>query len=946
MSQASPQQQSDAPDSRNSLRHILAAEPEEEGQRTQETDKTTPQDEGAQEGDDGARTEREARSPSPGKAPHYTSTTQTTRRNANGSVSSVYSGNKIRQLKKEDGVPLWRKDIQFDFLRAVFEDTTPVFTRFSDGTKGHNFADVYLDAMAKSSKCSKILKDKLLTERPSALNMAMVCLLVNVGRMNTTLNFFPEMRAQLRTYHSIPALQAHQDPNAYKQLQDAPRLKSILKGATEDTEQPSTIEDIRAAKVPRTNPVNLIFVLSQYAPKISELHFHPPRDFYDLVMRSALSSKSRANAFLWLMWWYLESDFSKEDALNNPFGPGQDSEGPDGIPLKVPQFEYLTEEQANLENVDTQSEIDFGEHKKQERVAILATDPPSVSLGPRKGPKKGYNASSVFGLSDDGSPARDTGTPQPGSFTSVNLRGSKHHSLHDTSFPSDSERTRSPSPVSHSNQPQIIPTSGMNINTLLNEDAPSPAPRSRPAKPPGPGRGNWRRNKNKDAAAASANTPGSNADRPYKPRTIDSNHSTGSHLTTHLAYRGEEAASGSFNSLWNPIDPYSSNPYAHPSQPALHPGAAGTPLATLTPHAGAGPVSPTQHPGYFNQPALPPNHPQNHAASSFPRAPPPFIPTASLGLPSNAATSTGANAGGTSGRGSRARPQTQHQLRVEQHRQQHVNYLLDRQLRTVYTRRGRQRRREGTMLRAWRRLAAIGGGGTSTSTSSTQHLGRHGANGSGEGGAAALFAAGYDSAEEEVVAAGGKMVAGGTVVGPGGAPVRGVEQALVRMSGVGGLVPGLAGLPAAATGEREDWGEEADAWGRVMRRFARRMERWEGPDPRSGVRKGRSGLRRGEKGAGDGDDEKRDGEGDGEERRREEGYSSPFGGAGDGDEGEGEKERRLREGERMDEGEDEEDEGDEDEDREMDDVGGEDTESDGEMDDEKGGMDSWMDMEA
>ena len=77
------------------------------------------------------------------------------------------------------------------------------------------------------------------------------------------------MRAQLRTYHSIPALQAHQDPNAYKQLQDAPRLKSILKGATEDEPQPSTMEEIKAARLPRTNPVNLIFVMSQYAPKIS-----------------------------------------------------------------------------------------------------------------------------------------------------------------------------------------------------------------------------------------------------------------------------------------------------------------------------------------------------------------------------------------------------------------------------------------------------------------------------------------------------------------------------------------------------------------------------------------------------------------------------------------------------------------------------------------------------
>jgi len=120
--------------------------------------------------------------------PLYTATTTTTRRNANGSVSSVYSGNKIRHLKKDDGVPLWRKDIQFDFLQYVFHDDKAVFHKSSDGSPGHTFADIYLDAMAKSSKCSKILKDKLLTERPAALNMAMVCLLVNVGRMNTTLN--------------------------------------------------------------------------------------------------------------------------------------------------------------------------------------------------------------------------------------------------------------------------------------------------------------------------------------------------------------------------------------------------------------------------------------------------------------------------------------------------------------------------------------------------------------------------------------------------------------------------------------------------------------------------------------------------------------------------------------------------------------------------------------
>ncbi|RDW57935.1 putative INO80 chromatin remodeling complex (Ies1) [Aspergillus mulundensis] len=309
-----------------------------------------------------------------------------TRRQPNGTIGSVYSGNKIRHLKKEDGIPLWRKDIQYQFLKLVFEDKTPVFTRWPDGEKNLDFADIYIDAMARSSKTSKILKDKLQSDKQAAISMAMVCLLVNFGRMNTTLNFFPEMRAQLRTYHSIPSLQAHQDPNAYKQLQDAPRLKSILKGASEDVDQPNTLDKIKRENIPRTNPVNLIFVLAQYAPKVSEMHFFPPRDFFDLVMRSTLSSQTRAKAFLWLMWWYLESDFSREAALNNPFGPGLEGEGTGGLPIKVPSFDILTEEQANEENVDTQSEIEYGEEKRLERKRILEEEEPTPRAPKR--PKK------------------------------------------------------------------------------------------------------------------------------------------------------------------------------------------------------------------------------------------------------------------------------------------------------------------------------------------------------------------------------------------------------------------------------------------------------------------------------------------------------------------------------------------------------------------------------
>ena len=97
---------------------------------------------------------------------------------------------KIRHLKKEDGEPLWRKDIQFDFLRAVFDNDRAVFTNSyeKDRLGKQTFADVYIDTMSRSSKTSKVLRDKLLSDREAAKGMAMVCLLVNIGRMNTTLN--------------------------------------------------------------------------------------------------------------------------------------------------------------------------------------------------------------------------------------------------------------------------------------------------------------------------------------------------------------------------------------------------------------------------------------------------------------------------------------------------------------------------------------------------------------------------------------------------------------------------------------------------------------------------------------------------------------------------------------------------------------------------------------
>jgi Ino eighty subunit 1 len=207
------------------------------------------------------------------------------------------------------------------------------------------------------------------------------------------------MRAQLRTYHAIPCLQARQDPHAYKQLQDAPRLKSILKGGSDDRPEPTSLDEIKGIDVPRTNPVNLLFLICQAAPKVAELHFPPPQEFHDLIMKTSYSSESRARAFLWLMWFYLESDFTEEGCEENPFGSGVDY-GVDVANQGVPRLEPLTEEEAALENVDTQEEVDFGFAKQKMRAKIIEADQQFMAESQTKrggGRGRGYPAGDEVG---------------------------------------------------------------------------------------------------------------------------------------------------------------------------------------------------------------------------------------------------------------------------------------------------------------------------------------------------------------------------------------------------------------------------------------------------------------------------------------------------------------------------------------------------------------------
>ena len=320
------------------------------------------------------------------------------------------------------------------------------------------------------------------------------------------------MRAQLRTYHSIPALQAQQDPTAYKQLQDAPRLKSILKGATEDNPQPSTIEDVRKAPHPRTNAVNLIFLMTQYNPKITELHFPPDQDYFDLIMRTSLGSETRAKAFLWLMWWYLESDFSYEDSQRNPFGPGEFEEGgktTNPLQVKVPALKVLSEEEEAAENVDTEEEKKFGEDKRKERISILASEPsPAMTALKRARKEKGITVGHHAG-EEDGSEA---GWGEYSALKPHRKSPSKSQMLQVTltsltvrtsgwNMETASEMTRSPSPGGSRFHGKH--GGDMRINNLLNSDDYG-RDRGSPSGPPvkkGPGRGNWRRKPKGEAGA-------------------------------------------------------------------------------------------------------------------------------------------------------------------------------------------------------------------------------------------------------------------------------------------------------------------------------------------------------------------------------------------------------------------------------------------------------------
>ncbi|KAJ9094173.1 hypothetical protein QFC19_008023 [Naganishia cerealis] len=219
---------------------------------------------------------------------------------------------------------------------------------------------------------------------------AKICLLVNVGRINTTFAFYPAMRTVLRTYHSVPSLQ--KTLATRKSLQDAPRMKNALKAirvSNEPVELPTSLSEVlermHQGQIPPTSVVNLIFLLGLGHEAVTETFFVPSNiiDRHNLLAARAtqpgsvnengklhilnlftvinIPSTERARMFLYILYHYLESDTGP-----NPF---EDPERPGQPPL----LHVLNDDEyaALGENIDEQEELDWGAEMRERRIESL-----------------------------------------------------------------------------------------------------------------------------------------------------------------------------------------------------------------------------------------------------------------------------------------------------------------------------------------------------------------------------------------------------------------------------------------------------------------------------------------------------------------------------------------------------------------------------------------------
>ncbi|CEQ40538.1 SPOSA6832_02160, partial [Sporobolomyces salmonicolor] len=338
---------------------------------------------------------------------------------------SKRSFKEVNWVRTSPHLPLSRPAHRWQVLDDIFADRSFRFTAPVDQNSPPsepiylNFDQLYLEAILSSMKTTANTRQKLISTPEFAINYCKLCLLVNVGRINTTLActstaphrgcfpspltrshfrfplVYPNMKTALRTYHPVPSLQT--EPISQKDMSDAPRIKGMLKMAFLDWEvnnaptslkavaekavcrcRPAINDDLRTegalvlmqvspelTRGPPTTVIEAIFLVFQEANWVSEKYFPEGFDIWDIFFPSDMPSQPRARAFLTLMHHILESKSFLSDFTSPSTGP---------IPLDPP-ISLSRTPAATKENVDPENELQFAREMKEVREGVVKTVP-------------------------------------------------------------------------------------------------------------------------------------------------------------------------------------------------------------------------------------------------------------------------------------------------------------------------------------------------------------------------------------------------------------------------------------------------------------------------------------------------------------------------------------------------------------------------------------------
>ncbi|KAL6939914.1 hypothetical protein ACO0RG_003763 [Hanseniaspora osmophila] len=246
------------------------------------------------------------------------------------------------------------------------------------------FGQLYVLSLVCSARCSKVLRDKILTDSHIAFAMCILSLLVNIGRLNTTNNFFIEMTSQSRTFHTIPVLQYGINPGSVH-LQDTPRIKSILKHLRINKET-TTLEDFyqNYTSDASFNVIYLLFAMFETPNIINEkflaqyVEFETFEDnenekekknvtLFDISDNGDYDSKQRADIFIWLIYIHLEKQLT-ETQLEESVQKFQTLSEVTGKPSK----KFKLSKSVNAIDKDTSQETEYSREQNEQRKEFLA----------------------------------------------------------------------------------------------------------------------------------------------------------------------------------------------------------------------------------------------------------------------------------------------------------------------------------------------------------------------------------------------------------------------------------------------------------------------------------------------------------------------------------------------------------------------------------------------